>query len=60
MLEVRIYEDGDTYSYYRDCTKNAIALYLENDEFLQQLIKIVIQSGHSIEIEELVKNTKGE
>ena len=50
MFSVTIYEDGEPFEYYRDCTKSAINLIVENYNDLIKLIDIVLKSGHSIEI----------
>ena len=50
MFKVVIYEDGDTYGYYEEETKNAIYLDIENYQDLTKIVEIVLKSGHSIEI----------
>lgn len=55
MFRVAIYEDGDTYGYCEEETKNAIYLNIENYQDLTKIIDIVLKSGHSIEILKLDK-----
>ena len=55
MFNVMIYEDGESYAFYSDCSKSAINLLVENYEDLQKLIDIVLKSGHSIEISKIAE-----
>lgn len=53
MWEITLYENGETYEYYTDASRNAITLFLKSQEQLEMMITIATQSGHSIEIKEL-------
>ena len=58
MYFVTIYENGETYNFFNEEGISAINLKIDSEEQLKEIINIVLNSGHSIEIYKNNEETK--